>query len=627
MDTIALDTETTGLKLHNGKCQPFYISTCNTEGMVRSWRFQVDPFTRKVQIPRGSTDEVLSWLDNKRIVFHNAKFDIRALSTIGINLEIDSLNFEETHLASHAIKSEGTHKLKELALLYLDYPDIDEKKLKAQVIRSRHIAKGKGWKISEKTEEDYWLPGQINKKESSLEKYADQDAERTILLWLLFEPLLKKLNLQEGYEREKELLRTVYKMENEGITINTEKLESSLTFFHQEKAKSNIRANYVLRKRFNKTINLDSGKQLINILHDKKGYNLEPAAFTEKGGISTDKDSLNTLYNASREGSSEERFIYHLLMGRAYKSGVGYLEGYKRLATPLNGTKYAILYPSLNQSGTRTTRFSSNNPNGQNIGKKTDRKVGDEKFTIPKLRDVFGPLPGQVWYAIDYSQLELRVFSAVSKEQSLIDVLDEGYDFHGYVACRIFNKKREEVTDQERTIAKNVNFALLFGASPRKVNQTAGIPNAYELFSGQFPNANKFMQKIIKEVSKTGYIRTVDGYRLDVPLKSPYKAVNYLVQGSAGSIVKNAMIDIDKEDWFDWEQIRLVLQIHDELIIEVNEDSKYNSPKYINRIMNIMLNSGLRYGINTPASCELITTDWGHGQEINVTETEFSLAA
>jgi DNA polymerase I-like protein with 3'-5' exonuclease and polymerase domains len=103
--------------------------------------------------------------------------------------------------------------------------------------------------------------------------------------------------------------------------------------------------------------------------------------------------------------------------------------------------------------------------------------------------------------------------------------------------------------------------------------------------------------------------------------------VNYLVQGTAGRIVKHAMIKIAKEEWFDWKQIRLVLQIHDELIIEVDNNSPYNSPKYIKRIMDLMKEAGAEMGINTPADCDLITTDWGHGKKIEVTETEFTLAA
>jgi DNA polymerase-1 len=239
---------------------------------------------------------------------------------------------------------------------------------------------------------------------------------------------------------------------------------------------------------------------------------------------------------------------------------------------------------------------------------------------------MFGPVPEKTWYAIDYSQLELRVFAAVSKEQPLIDALDAGYDFHGFVASMIFKKPMDEVEDWERTIAKNVNFALIFGAGEDKVNETAGISNAYELFADQFPNAIHYMQKVIQDVRKTGTLRTVDGYRLDIPTDAPYKGVNYLVQGTAGRIVKHAMIKIDKEEWFDWKQIRLVLQIHDELIIEVDNNSPYNSPRYINRIMHLMSEAGAEMGINTPSSCERITTDWGHGEEIVVTETEFTLA-
>lgn len=535
-------------------------------------------------------------------------------------------NFEETLLASHALSSSDKHGLKELAIKYLDYPDIDEKKLKKKVLLARNRVRG-DWKIAKATECDYWLPGQVFPEDKSLEDYAYQDAERTMLLWLLYEPLLKKLNLYEGYEKEKELLRVVYKMETDGITINMDRLNEIQDFLSLEANKCSIRAKFTARKRGYTNLKLDSNKDLKELLFTKEGFNLPIIKRTEKGNVSTDKEVINTLYENTEKGTDEYKFLKQMLTRRAYLTGFRYLEGYRTKAYQINDEWYR-LYPSLNQSGTQTTRFSSSNPNGQNVSKKDEKKIGqDTVLHIPKLRDVFGPMPGKTWYAIDYSQLELRVFAAVSKEQALIDALDSGYDFHGYVASRIFRKSMDKISSQERTIAKNTNFALIFGASPRKVNQTAGIPNAYELFSGQFPNAAQFMESTIRKVSKIGYVTTLDGYRLDIPLEAPYKAVNYLVQGTAGRIVKNAMLKINREAWFDWENIRLVLQIHDELIVETLNSGPYNTPRYINRIVTLMLEAGLDMGINTPASCNRITTDWGHGEEIVVTDNEFQTAA
>lgn len=616
---IALDSETTGLDLR-GRCRPFYISTCDTEGVCKCWRFPVDPYTREVLVRPEDREDVSNYIRGNTIVFHNAKFDVRALETIGIPFHWD---FEETVLASHAVSSSDKHGLKGLALKYLEYSDRDERSLHSKTISARHKAAKLGWNIHDQVEPDYWIPSQLDPKDKSLEEYATQDAERTILLWLFFSEYMDKHDLRAGYEREKELLKVVYKMETDGITLNCNKLKETKKFLEEEAKKCTTRATFYAKKLGEKKVNLDSSKDLLRILFSKNRLNLPVIERTDKGQPTTRKEVLTKLYETVPKDSLPGNFLEQLLMKRKLSSGKRYLEGYEKLWHRIDDS-WARLYPSLNLSGTGTTRFSSNNPNGQNISKKNKFELGDQKFSIPKLRDVFGPLPNKTWYAIDYSQLELRVFAAVSKEQSLIDTLNDGYDFHKFVASRIF--KTDTPDDQQRTIAKNVNFALIFGAGPEKVNATAGIPNAYELFAHQFPNAIGYMQKIIAEVKKTGTIRMVDGYRLDIPLDAPYKAVNYLVQGTAGRIVKHSMVKIDKEPWFDWKQIRIVLQIHDELIIEVDNNSPYNTPKYIKRIMDLMLESGAEMGINTPSSCERITTDWGHGEEINVTDTEFTLA-
>jgi DNA polymerase-1 len=623
---LALDTETTGVNLRHGKDKPFFVSTCDEQGYTRCWRFPVDPLSRRVEVSDAQRRQISNYISKYTIVYHNAKFDIRALESIGIKTH---WTFEETLLASHAVSSSEKHGLKELAIKYLDFSDDDEKLLHQEVLKARRLARQKGWKLSDCTKADYWLPGELDPKNKSLEKYAVKDAERTMLLWQMYDSVLDELDLRAGYEKEKELLKVVYKMETDGITINTKKLESIQNYLKYETVKCETIARKQSERVGYENLNLDSNKQLAEVLHDEKYFNLPVGVVTEKGNISTCKDAFNVLYKDTVEGSTANIFLRQMLLKRAYQSGTRYLEGYQRLAYRITN-EWSLLFPSLNQTGTQTTRFSSSNPNGQNISKKDKVKVkfGDkvETFDLPKLRDVFAPVPGKTWYAIDYSQLELRVFAAVSKEQGMIDALNAGYDFHGYVASRIFNKPFDEITESERTIAKNTNFALIFGASPAKVNATAGIHNAYELFAGQFPYAADFMQKTIGEVKKTGYIRTVDGYRLDIPLNAPYKAVNYLVQGTAGRIVKNAMVKIDKEDWFNWENIRIVLQIHDELIIETDIKSEYNSPKYIHRIMELMLESGQEMGINTPADCDKITTDWGHGEKINVTPTEFLAA-
>ena len=622
---LAIDCETTSTDFRRG-ARPFFISMCDEGGETRGWRAEVDCKTREVYWPYHYKQEVQEYLDSYIPVFHNAKFDIKALESIGLHVDISS--YEDTLLASHAISSIDKHGLKELAVKYLRYTDTDELKLQKAVCRARLKAKKLGWTLgvdrkgTKQPKWDYWMPEQIDSTSHELRKYAFGDVERTILLWGIYKELLEAEDLMKGYRNEKELQKVVMKVENNGITLSKDRISAVSSFLSRNKTPHLGKMQFVAKKCFKKEINPDSNDDLKAIIYEDFG--LEVLKRTEKGAPSLDKEALKELYEKLEEGTYEYKFMRHLLTSKAYVSGVRYLAGYKCLLHDLCD-EWGVLYASFNQSGTGTSRFSSSNPNGQNIGKKTKYTVGAKEIYVPKLREVFGPLPGYRWLSLDYSQIELRIFAVVSGEQGLIDALNAGYDFHGYVASRIFNKSMEEVTDQERTIAKNVNFALIFGAGEAKVNATAGIDNAYELFANQFPNAHAFMAKVIKEVRETGYVRTLDGYRLSIPYETPYKAVNYLVQGSAGRIIKQAMLDLDKE--LDWQDATMIMQIHDELIFNLRGDSEYNSPKFVRRIMDIMEDSGRRLGVNTPVSAEIIDTDWGHGIDCEVTESQFILAA
>lgn len=960
---IAVDTETTGLFVNHG-AKPFLTSLCNEEGETKAWEWAVNPITRQPKIPRSHKEQIRKELEGKILVFHNAKFDLRMFAAIDIYFDfyeddfttyptklstkqkkskppivICCPTFHDTLLASHACSTEDKHGLKELGVKYLGYSDSDERSLKEAVNAAARYCKshkididlGKDPNGDRKTAYDYWLPRFVDPDNDCCLRYALRDVERTILLWGVFSDAMAELDVEEGYQRERKLLKTVYRMETDGISIRTDSLDKKTKELERNIRKQEKTIGKFLSQEGYPEVNLNSNKELPDLLFNQMEY---PVVKETKGGNpSTDKDAIEALIEICEEDEDQEvidGFFVPYLIRSSNQSAIRYLRSYNAFKIGTDRA-YADLYPSLNQTGTGTTRFSSSKPNGQNAclhpdtevltsegwvraediadshkvaqywkdskkidfvepskihkhrfvgdlvnvktelhinftvtpnhrclvenrktgelkevlaenfpndfklpqagyyseggtnlsqqqiiflcatqadgsyvkqggiryafkkqrkikrlrtclqeikAKFTEKEVGDittfyisadcpsaklakvwmphkqfnQKFlelnkasletlceelffwdgdytrksvysssdknnvewaqiffllagkraetvtrtpknawtkkphyyvnvtaqdysltsnrtlskvkhegyvycvtvpssfiiirsngkvaitgnskitevdigkqvTIPgsRNRDIFAPRPGKVWYAIDYNQLELRIFAAVSGEDSLIQALAEGYDFHGYVASRIFDKPPEEITKQERRIAKNTNFAIIFGASPRKVNATAGIPDAYELFAGLFPNVHSYMQSTIKEVRKTGYVRTLDGYRLDVPHNAPYKAVNYKVQGTAGSIVKQAMIDIDEEGLVDWINARMALQIHDELLIEVDEDSEYNHPSNIYDICRAMENAGAKLGVDTPVSCDIITTDWGHGEEVTVTKTQ-----
>ena len=635
-DLVAVDTETTGLDLRHD-CRPFIVVTCDLEGNSRCWEWPVDPTTRQPQIPKEDIAEINNYLAFKTLIFHNAKFDLRALETIGIYLFFQKrdwysrkainatacIDFHDTLLMSHALSSSDKHGLKELGVKYLRYSSSDEKNLKKEVTRcttkAKHIypeiALGYSPQGRRKTGYDYWIPRLVEPDNDCCSTYAIKDVERTALLFNLFNQLLDEEEVRYGYEREMDLLQVVYQMENQGITVHKQKLKEKIRTLETKECTLKKKCRRAMKSKLPANYNPDSTKDLPLYLYSKEGLSLKPPRVTDKGNPSTDKETLIELASDESLPTQTRRFLLNLVESRVHSSGKKYLCNYLSfgISSPEN-SNYLTLYPSLNQSGTKTTRFSCSNPNGQNVSAITVVELGDKEIEGPKLREVFCPPPDRTWYAIDYSQLELRVFAACSREQSLIDALDAGYDFHGFVAQKIFDKPADKVTKQERRIAKNVNFALIFGAGPNKVNATAGIPNAYELFSEQFPNVKSYMDKTIRYAKKHNHVFTLDGYRIDTSPQAPYKAVNYIVQGTAGSIIKNAMIVIHQQNLVDWIYSRLVLQIHDELLIEISNNKPHK--KTISRIITAMENAGGELGINTPVSVDIIESNWGQGKEL-----------
>lgn len=646
---IAVDTETTGVYFRHGS-KPFLIATCDQKGNTRCWEWKVDPVTREVKVPAKDKKEIKEYLQGATLVFHHAKFDFRAFETIGIGFHFEQDNFRtiqntdsksttiitcptfhDTLLASHAVRSSDKHELKWLAKYYLDFPTDDEAELleatraAARYCKSNEIAVTLGRSPTGKREvpSDFWLPKVVDPKNDLCLTYARKDVERTTLLWIFFQEILDRDNLTKGYERERRLLQTVYRIENDGITVSKRRLNKKIRALRAESKNYFLKAQQYVRSVLKRKINLNSDQQLSEFLYEK--LKLPILARSEKTGKPrVNKETLENLLEIVAEKGTKNyqpkaaRFLRNLLCGRAYDSGVKYLLNYKAFGTshPTN-PDFITLFPSLNQSGTDTTRFSSSNPNGQNVSKIALIEIAGEEYPGPRLRDVYGPVPGKIWYAIDYNQLELRTFAACSEDQQLLQALDEGEDFHSYVAVQMHEKPAEEITKAERKSAKYVVFGRIFGAGKTRIDKLAGFKGANDLFSRKLPNVAAFMQKVIKKVRELGHVFTLDGYRLDVPRQLAYKAVNYLAQGSAGSVIKNAMIAIDQKGLVDWITSRIVLQIHDELIIEV--DKEHDSPEFVYNIMREMERAGEEIGVSTPVSCERISVDWGHGEEVEVT--------
>jgi len=506
-----------------------------------------------------------------------------------------------------------------------------------------------------------------------LETYALTDAERTMALWKLqkialrerdiyfkeFDPRTDETKgknwLYTHYLEQLSLLPITYQMESNGVNLRDDVLQAEVTKYtakaeyHDHECKNLIPKSYAKYTPLN-SFNLSSNKQLQKLLYSEKGFNFPVETTTKSGQPSTAQAVLIELRTVAQNKSSKInnpsqafKFLTSLLIKKKFEKSAVYLQSYNTFSIKKTMTKTAkrTLYPSFNQTGTRTTRYSSSNPNAQNIGKPEDGS--QYKDNAPdlmeiyqragiNLRSVFGPAKGRVWYAIDYAQLQLRIFAYVSGETNLINAFDSGWDAHDYMAHRIFHLSEDTPpTKIQRRIAKAVNFGFIFGAGPRKIEATAGKPGLWDEVTTMFPNAHKFIQATTKSVRRHGFINTTSGYPLMVDQRMPYAGVNYIVQGDEGIIVKRAMracydylkqmsVGLDAGG-------KMIMQVHDELIFEffterrlarIEPDAQAGRVEstIIPKICSLMEGAGTSIGMHTPVDCERITTSWAEGEKV-----------
>jgi DNA polymerase I-like protein with 3'-5' exonuclease and polymerase domains len=626
-ECVAIDTETTGVGRGD---YPFAVSLCDDHGNTISYTWEVNTKTRKPEVNRADIRDIKERCRDKELIFHNLSFDVRMLIKVGCKLRWRFKSWD-TMIESHVIDSEvhsfRKGKLKLLSQYYLDIDDHDEKDLRKAVSSARRIATKLGWSVAERTgsskndhiARDYWLPAQVAKHLGHdedhpwftiMEEYMNTDTLRTMMLHLLFQKIRSDWKSDDPrhriLERERKLSAVLFDMQNEGMSIFPKAIESEIKRY-EKKTKSAIKQ---VRSVYGASFNIESPIQLREVLFEKLGFPIIKR--TSSGLPSTDKYVRDELSQTTKT----KRQRQFLTLWNQYKesiTSVKYLKGYHELE------QGDYIYPSLIQNGTGTTRMSSQNPNGQNV-KKGETKDG--VVLKEGLRNVFGPHDGRIWYCLDYSQLQLRIFAYLTEEKSMIEAFDHGYDFHGFIASKIFSKDIDKVTKLERRIGKNVNFGFIFGASPGKIEQTAGVSGLWDTVCKMFPSAHSFMRSVKRQVHNYGYVTTPHGYRLYCD--KPHKGVNYIVQGCEGDIVKEGMINC--EDYLSDLQANgfngyMCFQVHDELIFDFprGESIKHNwepngyldIPSVIENLKRDMEQPGIDIGMKTPVDVEYTITNWG----------------
>lgn len=649
---VAADTETMGLMPWHGD-RPFAFSFCNSEGDTGWIRWEVDPFTREVQIVQDEWEELKAFFEDPTItkVFFHGQFDIRMLEAIDIYVKG---SIHEVMYAMHAVNSdEPSFKLKVLGAKYCDIPRDDEDNLKKAVTAERRKAKKLGWKIHKKVECDYWL-GPLD----LVEAYGVGDAERTMLLWLMCDEAMDELEVRDAYNMEMRLFPITYAMETRGASVDPKVVRQRIREFEQLKKESAKRlktlAPYVA--------NLNSPPQLRRFIYGKKKQRVAvgsngnvrtkdtclgffPTNFTKTGLPSTDIKALKPL-------RTKHPFIDELLKHRAYEKMLStYFRKYEHLAVadPLNPGGVCI-HTEYRQTAARTARYSSANPNLQNV----PAAIGTVSTVALHGRDPFQPRPGFIWFLFDYSQLEIRIYADLSQEPFLLEALHQGRDLHTECANKAWGGKRNksavkaaiealeldpihvasigkatdwlhsfnyDIVAAEASLDKSIHrkrakllfFGKLYGGGPNAVSDLleCGYDEASNFiadYDHAFPEMRHFMARVSKDVRRHGYIETAFGRKLMVATEAAYKGVNYRVQGSAADLLKDRTIAVC--DWLKKRNIPAypVLTVHDELVIEIAVE--WALPWVVRRIKRIMEDHGGRFGIPLPVSVAWTSTYW-----------------
>ena len=362
---------------------------------------------------------------------------------------------------------------------------------------------------------------------------------------------------------EMPLVNVIQRMEREGIAIDVEGLKTLSLRLEED----SISLEKEIKEISGEDFNLDSPKQLGEVLFEKMKINAK-AKKTKTGQYQTSEDALEQYRN-------DHPIIGKILEYRQNKKLKGtYVDP---LPTLLNPNDHRV-HTSYMQTVTATGRLSSNNPNLQNIPIRTQKGKEIRKTFISRG-------PEFKIMAADYSQIELRIIAALSKDPGMIDAFQKGIDIHTATAANVFHVPLEEVTKDQRSAAKAVNFGIMYGQGPFGLAQNLGISRTeaksiIDRYFEQFGTIKSFMDGLVNDARELGYVETIMKRRRYLPdinsanaIVRGYaerNAINAPIQGSAADIIKLAMIAVDKAMQEQKVQSKLLLQVHDELVFDVH---------------------------------------------------------
>ena len=552
--TIAIDTETTGLDYMDTDLVGISLSYKPGEAYYIPINHQDDTVNQlKLNLVLDALKPVLESSKNK-IIGQNIKFDRNVLAKYGIN--ISSIK-NDTMMMSYVLDASATrHNLDALSSYYLNY----------KTSTFEDVA-GKGVK-------------QITFDQVPIEEatnYAAEDADITLRLYEELNPKLesvaslKKLN----DEIEIPLIEVLSEMEQNGAILNSKILSSQSKDLENRIKKLEKKAYEIAGEEFN----LGSTKQLREIFFEKLNYRIIKK--TPGGQPSTDEKVLVEL---AEEYELPGVLLEHRTLSKLKSTYTDKLPGQISETT-------GKVHTSFHQAVTTTGRLSSSDPNLQNIPIRTE----DGR----RIRQAFEPSKGHRFISADYSQIELRIMAHISKDIGLLQAFQEGEDVHSKTASEVFDVAIEEVTADLRRNAKAINFGLIYGISAFGLGKQLGISRnlAAEymaMYFEKYPGVKKYMESTKDFASQNGYVETLFGRRLylrDINASNAIRrqaseraAINAPVQGTAADIMKIAMIKTHQAIKAENVKAKLILQVHDELILDTPK-------KEIDSVINLLTDS------------------------------------
>ena len=572
---FAVDTETSSLDTMTADLIGISLACNEGEGCYIPIKHAYDGMPK--QIPLNLIQKILGTAitkNQKKLVGQNLKFDLPMLNRHGI--KVDEF-LGDTMLMSYVLNSTGTrHGLDRLSVYYLNYEPMKYEEVAGSASKQINFA-------------------QVEIPAATF--YAAEDADITLRLFNHLYGMLKDqpklINLLTSIEYP--MLQSLIRVETNGAKIDAQMLAE----YSDELAIKIEELSKAAFKMAGEEFNMDSPKQLVEILYNK--LDLPVLKKTPKGQPSTNEDTLQRL--------AEEYDLPKIII--EYRGLAKLKSTYTDSLINIQHPVTKRIHTSYQQAVTSTGRLSSTEPNLQNIPIKTSEGR--------KIREAFIAEKGNVLISADYSQIELRIMAHLSGDKNLTHAFNNNIDVHSATASEIFNISLEEVTPEHRRSAKAINFGLIYGMSAFGLTRQLGIPRheaqAYlDTYFERYTGVRKYMDTTKELAKKNLFVETILGRKLHVAAindsnglrrqAAERAAINAPLQGSAADIIKKAMIDVDQWIGNNNPDIKMIMQVHDELIFEVKKGFADEALKNITSLMesSVKLDIPLIVDANTGAN-------------------------